>query len=119
MTDDTAYQKGWRGEDEALAHLLARGMTLVQRRYRAPEGEIDLVLMDADTLVFAEVKLRERADEESAMRAVDARKRERLVLAARRYLGEHPTDAVARFDVVLVTPQGVRHIRNAFEGREW
>lgn len=121
MTDKriSTYAKGVMGEDAALCHMLEGGMELLERRYRSPFGEIDLIMRDGDTLAFVEVKARERADEESAMLAVDARKRERLILTARRYLGEHPTDGFARFDVALVTRAGVRLIKNAFEGGEW
>ena len=121
MTDKrlSAYAKGVMGEGWALDLLTSLGMEPVERRYRSPYGEIDLVMRDGGTLVFVEVKARERADEESAMSAVNARKRERLIMTARCYLGEHPTEQAARFDVVIVTREGARHIKNAFEGKEW
>ena len=59
MTDKlTAYAKGVLGEDAARKHLESKGMVLLMRRYHSPDGEIDLVMRDGDTLVMVEVKAR-------------------------------------------------------------
>ncbi len=115
----SAYAKGVMGENAALDYLQNRGMELLERRFRSPVGEIDLIMRDGGTLAFVEVKTRERASGESALLAVDTRKRDRLVRTARCYLGEHPFAGAIRFDVLIVTREGVRLIENAFEGREW
>ncbi len=49
---------GIQGERIAERHLVARGMTVVDRNWRCPQGEIDLVLNDGDETVFVEVKTR-------------------------------------------------------------
>ena len=62
QTDVITRLRGNAAEDAALAHLLAAGLTLVERNYRTPGrggGEIDLVMREAGgTLVFVEVRAR-------------------------------------------------------------
>ena len=58
---DNTYRKGLDGESRAAVYLQNRGMVLLQKRYRSPFGEIDLVMRDGDTLVFVEVKARTNA----------------------------------------------------------
>ena len=117
----SAYAKGVLGEAAACDFLEKSGMRLLKRRYRAPGGEIDLVLLDGDALVFAEVKLRERGATLDGQYAVTPRKRRRIIAAARCFLGENPQYAgyMIRFDVVTVASDGVIHLPNAFEGAEW
>ncbi|WP_426996098.1 YraN family protein [Pseudarthrobacter sp. N5] len=49
---------GRRGEELAAAYLESLGMLIVERNWRCPEGEIDIVALDGDALVIAEVKTR-------------------------------------------------------------
>lgn len=114
MTENT-YQKGLSGEAQAIEYLENRGMVLLNRRYRSPFGEIDIVMLDGDTLVFVEVKARATRGEGSGLLAVGQRKQAKLVKTARQYLAQHPCDRCARFDVIELTKDGVQHIVNAFE----
>lgn len=109
------------GEMAACAYLEAHGLSPIARRYRSPYGEADLVLLDGDVLVFAEVKARERSTAADASTAVTPAKQRRLILTARCFLAENPQYArrMVRFDVVTVTREGVWHVPNAFEGMEW
>lgn len=121
MADASAYAKGVMGEIAACGYLEERGLLPIARRYRSPYGEADLVLLDGEVLVFAEVKARERGTSASACFSVTPAKQRRLVLTARCFLAEYPQHAcrIVRFDVITVTHEGVRHIPNAFEGMEW
>lgn len=113
--------RGHDAEDAALAYLQRRGLILVQRNYRCPGGELDLVMREGECLVFVEVRHRRRATHGSAAESVDARKRERLVRAATHYLQRtrQAVHAPARFDVVALSgPLGrcrIDWIRNAFD----
>ena len=49
---------GQAGEDDALAHLQRHGLCLKERNFLCKGGEIDLVMMECDTLVFVEVRKR-------------------------------------------------------------
>jgi putative endonuclease len=52
------YNKGKIGEEMALKLLLEKGFDLVEQNYENVLGEIDLIMIDKDTLVFVEVKLK-------------------------------------------------------------
>lgn len=109
------YGAGVRGEDTACEYLASRGMTLVEKRYRAGRGEIDLVMADGDTLVFAEVKYRPFGRSGDGLIAVTPEKRRRIINAAQYYLMEHGIrDRGIRFDAVEITADGIRHVPNAF-----
>jgi putative endonuclease len=112
---DGTYQKGLAGESRAEAYLKNRGMVLLQRRYRSPFGEIDLVMADGDALVFVEVKARSTAGEGAGLEAVTAAKQKKLVKTALLYLAEQNWQGPARFDVVELTRDGAQHVVNAFE----
>ena len=109
------------GENAALDYLVQRGMTMLDRRYRSPYGEIDLILLDGDILVFAEVKAREKLGRSEAQFAITPSKRRRMMETVRYYLDEHSEHALRmmRFDVVTVARDGILHIPNAFEGEAW
>lgn len=111
------YAKGVMGENAACTYLMERGMQPVERRYRSPYGEIDLIMLDGNTLVFVEVKARERQGRLQAQLAVTPVKQRRLIQTGCCYLGEHPEhqERLIRFDVVTVAQDGILHIANAFE----
>lgn len=108
--------QGTLGEEQALAYLVAHGMTEVARNVRAAGGEIDLVMRDGRYLVFVEVKLRTDAHMGLGREAVDARKRARISRAALSYLvSRGSVDVPVRFDVVEIQAGDVHHIPAAFD----
>jgi putative endonuclease len=111
-----AFRLGLSAESRAAAYLIAKGHRIVARRWRSPAGEIDIVARRRGTLVFVEVKARERLDD--AAEAVILRQQRRIIAAAEAWLATHPEDANRdiRFDVVLVAPKSLpRHIMAAFD----
>ncbi len=106
-------ETGWLGELRAAAYLKRHGMRIIERRYRAAHGEIDLIAREGTTLVFIEVKTRPRGRLDSGLSAVNAEKRGHIRFAAREYLRRHG-GADCRFDVIEITAAGLRHIKNAF-----
>ena len=117
----SAYAKGVMGENAALACLEQKGMEMLDRRYRSPRGEIDLVMLDADVLVFVEVKARETLGRSETQYAITPAKQRRMMETVRYYLGDHCEHAqrMMRFDVVTVARDGILHLPNAFEGEAW
>ena len=89
-------------EDAARAFLLARGWHEVARNARLRVGELDLVMLDGDTLVFVEVRFRRSDAFGSGAESVDWRKQRKLVRAAEGFLQRHREHALrgCRFDVV-------------------
>lgn len=113
---------GKRGEDAAAGFLRARGFQIIEQGRRYRFGELDLVAIDGDSIVFVEVKTRTSDDRGTPADAVDRRKRERLTRAALAYLkSKRLLDRRTRFDVVAVVwpdPDGepkIEHLRGAFE----
>ena len=107
------HVRGRGGEALAAGYLELIGLTVIARNTRFAGVEVDLVALDGETHVLVEVKLRSRSDYGGAAQAVDARKRGRLLRAART-LGEVPV----RVDLIAIElvdgGLGLRHYRNAF-----
>ncbi|MBC8066101.1 MAG: YraN family protein [Chlorobia bacterium] len=100
-------------EDEAAELLIEKGFTIVTRRFKAKKGELDLVALEGDQLVFVEVKQRKAGyiPEESISR----QKIERLYSAAREYLVKtDQPEREFRFDVVAIGFNETRHHRDVF-----
>ena len=113
---------GRDGEDLALRALEARGLKLLERNYRVARGpsrrggEIDLILRDRDgTLVFVEVRSRQRGSAGGAAASVSPSKRARLVYAAQSYLARLERVPPCRFDVVAVDGGRVQWLKAAFD----
>jgi putative endonuclease len=109
------------GEQLALERLIAAGLEILDRNWRCPAGEIDIVAVDGGTLVFVEVKTRSSLAFGDPAEAVSRAKADRLRRLALHWLADHPQrhSDVLRFDVVSVLRSGrdgpvVRHIESAF-----
>ena len=91
------------GEDAALAVYRGRGYRMVARNWRCRIGELDLVLVRDETLVFCEVKSRRGAGLGAGYEAVTARKRAKLRAVAEVFLlSRRLTPGAVRFDVASV-----------------
>lgn len=106
------------GEQIALDFLLQQGCELLQRNWRCPYGEVDIIAREGDTLLFVEVKTRHNVQCALPREAVDGRKQARLRQCAQLYLDLFYPEALCRFDVVEVWwHEGrtqVRWLREAF-----
>ena len=118
--DKDRYIKGLRGEEAAEAYLTDQGMTCIARRYRAQDGEIDLIMDDCGMLVFVEVKSRPNNRAGSGLLAVTPSKQRRMTHAALQFIADgEGFGKPVRFDVVEITADGIRHVRNAFQCSGW
>ena len=108
------HTKGRQGEDAAAAFLVRSGYRIVGRNVRLPGGEIDIIALDGNTLVFLEVKRRDGTSFGSALAAVDCRKRRRLRALAADYAQIVAPRARIRFDVVSIDGNRLALHRNAF-----
>lgn len=106
---------GRAAEDAAASYLIAKGFTIVTRRYKARHGELDLVAMDGEMLVFVEVKHRTTPGARPED-AVGETKRRALVSAGQQYLAEvsETPDRPVRFDLVAIDFEGIRHHQDIF-----
>ena len=109
--------EGRAAERVAATFLLSRGLKLLETNYRCRFGEIDLILRDGETLVFAEVRLRKSSDYGGAAGSITAQKRTKLLKAARHYLAASKKTPRCRFDAVLLSgmsKRDIQWIKNAF-----
>ncbi|MBI3829454.1 MAG: YraN family protein [Planctomycetes bacterium] len=100
------HKLGPKGEEYALGMLRKRGHRLLQRNFRCPPGEIDLITWHRKTLVFTEVRARSERAPANPVETVTPEKQTRIVRAARWYLarwcGKKEPPAF-RFDIVWLT----------------
>ena len=96
---------GDAGEGLAERHLAARGWRILDRKWRGERGELDLVAMDGDVLVFVEVKTRRGESRGAAEEAIGPAKAARLLRLGSEYLAAHPDleDRLWRVDLVAIT----------------
>lgn len=115
---------GLAAEKLAATFLANHGLKLVIQNYHCRFGEIDLIMKDAKTLVFVEVKLRRNDLFGGAAASITPQKQQKLILAAQHYLQTQKLgDVPCRFDAILmqgtdlkpVELQHIEWIRNAFE----
>lgn len=110
-----SYESGLKGEAQAEEYLCSLGMTCLSRRFRGQDGEIDLVMIDGETLVMVEVKYRPKGQPGEGLAAVSSAKQMRLLRAAQVFSAQPEwNDHPVRFDVVEINAAGVLHIPNAF-----
>ena len=108
---------GLEAEKLAATFLQSQGLKLVTQNYHCRFGEIDLIMQDASTLVFIEVRLRSNAKFGSAGASITPQKQQKLIATAQHYLQQHGERA-CRFDAILMDKadlQQIEWVRNAFE----
>ena len=111
-----AFRAGISAEARAAAYLMAKGYRILAKRFRTPQGEIDLVARKRNLLVFVEVKARASLDD--AAYAVTPRQQQRIIAAAQAWLARNPQYERhdMRFDAILVAPRRLpKHLTAAFD----
>ena len=118
--DVTRILTGKKGESLAADYLKKNGYEILEKNFRCPLGEIDMIARDNEGLVFLEVKTRRSDDLGYPEEAVDRKKQTKISRLAAYYLQtKNLTNTQARFDVVAITMSGgsteVKLIKNAFD----
>ena len=110
------------GEDAAAHFLSTRRYSILERNYRTPAGELDIIARDEAAIVFIEVKTRRSKRFGLPQEAITPAKATHIIAAAQHYLQDTAqSDAAWRIDVVAVLGSPGTHpeitlIRNAVEG---
>jgi putative endonuclease len=108
-------ERGRQGEELAAAWYSSHGFAVLDRNWRCPTGEVDLVARRGDLLVVCEVKARRTDAFGPPAAAVGRLKQQRLRRLAAAWLAARDVHGVdVRFDVVAVTGIDVEVIENAF-----
>lgn len=103
----SSYERGLEGEREACRYLESLGMSIVCRRFRAEEGEVDVIARQGKTLHFVEVKYRPQGRLGSGLSAIDNEKRRRLYGACKAYLRTQKPGLAWQIDHLEITRAGV------------
>lgn len=110
---------GQAGEKAAAALLRREGFRIIDRNFRTPLGEIDMIAEEDDVLCFIEVKTRRSRAYGGPAEAITPRKQHQIAKVAAVYMSRnYPEGRTCRFDVVTVTEKNdlpvVGLIRDAF-----
>lgn len=108
---------GLQAEKIAATFLINNGLSLVVQNYHCRFGEIDLIMQEAETLVFVEVRLRSGNQFGGAAESITRHKQQKLIATAQHFLQTQP-NCPCRFDAILMSKtnlQDIDWLRNAFE----
>ena len=113
---DTLHNKllGASGENKARRFLKRSGYKIVEKNYKCPFGEVDIIAQKGDVLAFVEVKTRLSDIYGSPSQAVTRERKKRYINAAKYYFTGRHIDCVVRFDIIEVFRGQINHIENAF-----
>lgn len=114
---------GRTAERVAAKYLRQQGLTLVARNFACKQGELDLIMRDADQLIVVEVRFRSSADYGSATDSIDQHKQRKIIAATRAFqlANTFYRNFSVRFDTVGIDGQlcqeNIRWEQNAFAPR--
>ena len=112
-------EKGNLGEDRAVNFLLSQKYEILDRNYRIRTGEIDIIALKDDFLVFVEVKSLPHGNIETLAHELGPIKQKKIIKTSKSYLQNHRqySNRLIRYDVLAIDVPGldpVHHIVNAF-----
>ncbi len=111
-------ETGILGEELASKFLEEKNYQIIERNWRWHKYEIDIIALDKDVLVFAEVKTRSNGSGENPKEAITKRKQKLILEAANAYIEESGLEYEARIDVLSVVLKqnkaDIEHIIDAF-----
>ena len=118
---DKRKQTGRQGEEMAASYLREKGYQIIERNWRCSGGELDLVAVAGNVLVFVEVRTRRGSRFGLAEESITPAKQSRLIELAETYLQEKSLSAQAwRIDVIAVqVGPGLPHINHIENAVGW
>ena len=110
---------GNAGENKAAEYLEEHGFTIISRNFRTKGGEIDIIALKDDVVVFVEVKSLPNGTPELLQTELNSRKLQRIVKSSKCFLLKHRqySNSYIRYDVIVIDMPGypkAYHIENAF-----
>ena len=107
---------GEKAEEAAAEFLRQQGLTVIERNFQCRFGEIDIIAMDGETIVFVEVRKRASNAFGGAAASITPSKQRKLVQSAQVYLQSRRSNVSCRFDALLIEgrEEHMEWIRNAF-----
>jgi putative endonuclease len=110
---------GKKGEEQAAAALESAGMQIIAKNVRSKTGEVDIVALDGETIVFVEVKAWSAYGMEDLQYGINIKKQRKIIKTAKYFLSENRkySNMAIRFDVVFIDKNSVTHLASAFTER--
>ena len=105
---------GNAGEKQAVKYLKRKGYKILERGYRNPFGEVDVIAAKGEVVAFIEVKTRLSENYGAPSEAVDRKRRDKYIKAAQYYFYGKQTEVTVRFDIIEILRGEINHIENAF-----
>jgi putative endonuclease len=109
---------GKKGEEIALAYLMAKGYEILEKNFRYGKNEVDIIARHGDEIVFVEVKTRHDDFLVEPEMSVSRRQQRSIIKVADHYMVSRDIDQDARFDIIsiVISTQGenIHHIDGAF-----
>jgi len=111
--------KGREGEKAAALYFEEKGFLILERNFRSLIGEVDIIALDRETIIFAEVKTWSAYGIEALEQSLNAKKRHKIIETSKYFLSLHREYKymAIRFDVIFISPDGITHIASAFTER--
>lgn len=110
-------EKGRKGEDIAAQYLINKGFSILERNFKRKGGEIDIIALKGELLLFVEVKTCYSPDSFDPAEWVDPAKQKRIIQTALRYSLENQIENCSfRFDVITLGKRGGLFNLNHYEG---
>jgi putative endonuclease len=110
---------GKKGEEMAAAVLESAGMKIIAKNIRSRTGEVDIVALDGETVVFVEVKAWSAYGMENLQYGINPKKQQKIIKTAKYFLSENRkySNMAIRFDVIFIDKNSVTHLASAFTER--
>lgn len=119
---NTRLSTGKNAEKKAEQYLLKQGLSLLQRNYSWPYGEIDLIMLDKKTIVFVEVRARRSQVFGGAAASITFKKQQKIIKTAYHYLQNKKLfdKQPVRFDIIAFegAEAEIHWIQNAFYAQD-
>ena len=111
--------KGRAGEAAAASHLEKKGLRILEQNFRCRAGEVDIIALDGETVVFAEVKAWSSYGIETLEYSINAKKQRKIIETAKYFLSVNRKYRymAIRFDVIFISPETITHLASAFMER--
>ena len=114
-----SVSRGKKGEERAAEALEASGFLIIAKNFRSKYGEIDIIALDGEIIVFVEVKSWSSFGIEDLQYGLDEKKQNKIIKTAKYFLLENReyNKMTIRFDVIFVKDNSVTHLASAFTER--
>lgn len=109
---------GQQAEDQACNFLQTQKIQILAQNFQAlPYGEIDIIALDTDILVFVEVKYRSKTQFAKAEEMLTYSKQQKLINAANIFLQKNRIyeNYQCRFDLIAINENDINWIKDAFQ----